>query len=169
MRIGTIVLTAVLGAGTTAVLAQTPAKPAAAKAPEAKKSAAKGPAGPKERLQCKVGPLEKQTRLVMETVRGKPVYLAYWSSNGPFHCSFESWPGDGRARWLDSSAGMVISLISGTLLIEREKDGYTVTAREVDRMAYCGTTGVISGVLTVPRKGDCTWTETSSEDASHLK
>ena len=52
---------------------------------------------PKERHQCKVGPYEKQTRLVMETVKDKPVYIAYWSSNGPFHCSFETWPGtDGR-------------------------------------------------------------------------
>lgn len=123
----------------------------------------------KDRLQCKVGPYEKQTRLVMETVKGKPVYLAYWSSNGPFHCSFESWPGDGRAQWLDSSAGMVISLISGTLLVEDDKTHYTITAREVDRMAYCGTTGVISGVLKVPKnKRDCTWEEKSSEEAAHL-
>src|SRR5262245_50267585 len=77
--------------------------------------------GPKHRYQCKVGPYEKQTRLVMETIRDKPVYLAYWSSNGPFHCSFESWPGDGRATWVDSSAGTVVNLISGTMLIQREK------------------------------------------------
>ncbi len=57
-----------------------------------KKKPAPARAVAKDRLQCKVGPLEKQTRLVMETVKGKPVYLAYWSSNGPFHCSFESWP-----------------------------------------------------------------------------
>jgi hypothetical protein len=107
---------------------------------------------------------------VMETVKGKPVYLAYWSSNGPFHCSFESWPGDGRARWLDSSSGMVISLISGTMLIEDDKSHYTITAREVDRMAYCGTEGVISGVLTVPKnKRDCTWVEKSSEEAARLE
>ena len=73
--------------------------------------------GPKQRYQCKVGPYEKQTRLVMETVRDKPVYLAYWSSNGPFHCSFESWPGDGRATWVDSSVGTVVNLISGNMLI----------------------------------------------------
>src|SRR5262245_44055406 len=77
--------------------------------------------GPKHRYQCKVGPYEKQTRLVMETIKDKPVYLAYWSSNGPFHCSFESWPGDGRATWVDSSAGTVLNLISGTMLIQREK------------------------------------------------
>ena len=126
--------------------------------------------GPKHRHQCKVGPYEKQTRLVMETVKDKPVYLAYWSSNGPFHCSFESWPGDGRATWTDSSAGTVINLIKGTMLIEREKGKFILHAREVDRMPYCGTFGVISGVLTVPTpKGDCHWQDTSSEEAGQLK
>ena len=137
------------------------------------KKAAKGkpvPTGPKLRYQCKVGPYEKQTRLVMETIKDKPVYLAYWSSNGPFHCSFESWPGDGRATWVDSSAGTVINLISGTMLIERERGKFILHAREVDRMPYCGTFGIISGVLTVPTpKGDCTWQETSSDDAGQLK
>jgi hypothetical protein len=126
-------------------------------------------AGPKLQHQCKVGPYEKQTRLVMETVKDKPVYIAYWSSNGPFHCSFETWPGDGRARWVDSSAGTVINLIKGTMLIERHGDKYYVHARDVDRMPYCGTFGVISGVLTVPvRKGDCDWRETDTEDAGKL-
>jgi len=120
--------------------------------------------GPKERHKCQVGPYEKQTRLVMETVKDKPVYLAYWSSNGPFHCSFETWPGDGRARWVESKAGTVINLISGTMLIERNGDRYFVHAREVDRMPYCGTFGSITGVLTVPLKqGPCDWKETPSE------
>ncbi len=125
--------------------------------------------GPKVRHQCKVGPYEKQTRLVMETVRDKPVYLAYWSSNGPFHCSFESWPGDGRARWIDSSAGMVINLIGGTMLIEKTKDRFLIHARDVERMPYCGTEGLINGVLTVPlRKGACNWKETDVEEAGRL-
>ena len=124
---------------------------------------------PKERHQCKVGPYEKQTRLVMETVKEKPVYIAYWSSNGPFHCSFETWPGDGRARWVDSSAGTVINLISGTMLIEKSGDRYFVHARDVDRMPYCGTFGLINGVLTVPaRKGDCDWHETEPEEGGKL-
>jgi len=138
-----------------------------------KKAPAKGKpvaTGPKHRYQCKVGPYEKQTRLVMETIRDKPVYLAYWSSNGPFHCSFESWPGDGRATWVDSSAGTVINLISGTMLIQREKSGFVLHAREVDRMPYCGTFGIISGILTVPTpKGECTWQETTSEEAGQLR
>lgn len=127
--------------------------------------------GPKQRHQCKVGPYEKQTRLVMETVKNKPVYIAYWSSDGPFHCSFETWPGDGRAKWIDSNAGTVINLISGTMLIERNGDKYYIHAREVDRMPYCGTFGLISGVLTVPtRKGaPCDWKETSVEEAGILK
>jgi hypothetical protein len=141
---------------------------------KSKASASKGGSkqvaqGPKERHQCKVGPYEKQTRLVMETVKNKPVYIAYWSSNGPFHCSFETWPGDGRAHWVDSKAGTVINLISGTMLIERTGDKYFVHAREVDRMPYCGTFGLISGVLTVPKKGQCDWQETSSEEAGMLK
>ncbi|MCC6531029.1 MAG: hypothetical protein IT531_00640 [Burkholderiales bacterium] len=124
----------------------------------------------KQRHQCKVGPYEKQTRLVMETVKDKPVYLAYWSSNGPFHCSFESWPGDGRATWVSSSAGTVINLISGTMLIEKNGDKYFVHAREVDRMPYCGTFGSINGVLTVPaRKGDCDWRDTDSDEAGRLQ
>ena len=122
----------------------------------------------KERYQCQVGPLEKQTRLVMETVKGKPVYLAYWSSNGPFQCSFESWPNDGRAKWVNSASGMLINLISGTMLIKREPNQYIVRAQEVDRMTYCGTDGVISGILTVPmRKGKCTWVETSASAAGN--
>lgn len=125
--------------------------------------------GPKQRHICKVGPYEKQTRLVMETIANKPVYLAYWSSNGPFHCSFESWPGDGRATWIDSSAGMVINLISGTMLIERNADKYLIHAREIDRQPYCGTFGTINGILTVPRKGDCDWRETTSEEAGQLR
>ena len=126
--------------------------------------------GPKHRYQCKVGPYEKQTRLVMETVKDKPVYLAYWSSNGPFHCSFESWPGDGRANWVESSAGTVVNLISGTMLIQRENGKFVLHAREVDRMPYCGTFGLISGILTVPTpKGECTWQETTSEEAGQLR
>lgn len=138
------------------------------KAAQAKKAAA--PTGPKIRHQCKVGPYEKQTRLVMETIRDKPVYLAYWSSDGSFHCSFESWPGDGRAKWLDSSAGTVISLISGTMLIEKSKDRFLIHARDVDRMPYCGTFGQINGVLTVPTKRGvtCDWKETEGEDAGKL-
>lgn len=146
---------------------------AIAQQPPQKKMMQKGKpvaTGPKVTHQCKVGPYEKQTRLVLQTIQGKPVYLAYWSSNGPFHCSFESWPGDGRATWVDSSAGTVINLISGTMLIERNGDKYFVHAREIDRMPYCGTFGVISGVLTVPvRKGDCDWRETSSEEAGQLR
>ena len=135
---------------------------------QAKKAAA--PTGPKIRHQCKVGPYEKQTRLVMETIRDKPVYLAYWSSNGPFHCSFESWPGDGRAKWLDSSAGTVINLISGTMLIEKSKDKFVIHAREVDRMPYCGTFGQINGVLTVPTKRGviCDWKELEGDEAGKL-
>jgi hypothetical protein len=141
--------------------------PKGKQAAKAKRAVAQGP---KVRHQCKVGPYEKQTRLVMETVKDKPIYIAYWSSNGPFHCSFETWPEDGRAHWVDSSAGTVINLISGTMLIERNGDKYFVHAREVDRMPYCGTEGLISGVLTVPlKKGQCDWKETSSEEAGVLK
>ena len=36
-------------------------------------------------------------------------------------------------------------------------------------MPYCGTFGVISGVLTVPKdKKDCTWEEKTSEEAGRL-
>ena len=126
---------------------------------------------PKQRHQCKVGPYEKQTRLVMETVKNKPVYLAYWSSSGPFHCSFETWPGDGRAQWVDSKAGTVINLIKGTMLIERDGDKYYVRANEVDRMPYCGTFGLITGVLTVPTKKGrpCDWQDMSADDGNVLK
>jgi hypothetical protein len=121
----------------------------------------------KQRHQCKVGPYEKQTRLVMETVRDKPVYIAYWSSNGPFHCSFETWPGDGRARWTNSKGGTVINLISGSMLIEKNGDRYFVHARDVARMPYCGTFCSINGVLTVPaRKGDCNWKETEPPESA---
>jgi hypothetical protein len=132
-----------------------------------KKAPAKQAANaPKLTHQCKVGPYEKQTRLVMQTVKEKPVYIAYWSSNGPFHCSFETWPGDGRAHWTDSKAGTVINMISGSVLIEKNGDKYFVHARDVARMPYCGTFGSINGVLTVPaRKGDCNWKETELEDA----
>ena len=123
---------------------------------------------PKQRHQCKVGPYEKQTRLVMETVQDKPVYIAWWSSNGPFHCSFETWPQDGRAQWVDSKAGTVINLISGTMLIERNADKFYVHAREVDRMAYCGTFGYINGVLTVPKRGECAWQEVAMENSGKL-
>ncbi len=133
------------------------------KAP-AKKAAANAP---KLTHQCKVGPYEKQTRLVMQTVKEKPVYIAYWSSNGPFHCSFETWPGDGRARWTDAKASTVIDMISGSLLIEKNGDKYFVHARDIARMPYCGTFGAINGVLTVPiRKGDCNWQETEPEDTT---
>jgi len=140
---------------------------AAEPAPAAK---GKPPTGPKQLLQCKIGPYEKQIRFAMETVRGKPVYMAYWSSNGPYRCSFESAPGDGKSRWLDSSVGIVISLLSGTLLIEDDKTHFTITAREVDRMTYCGTYGKINGVLTVPKdKNECTWEEKTSEEAGKLE
>ncbi|MPZ47186.1 MAG: hypothetical protein GEV05_28260 [Betaproteobacteria bacterium] len=127
--------------------------------------------GPKQRHQCKVGPYEKQTRLVMETVKNKPVYIAYWSSSGPFHCSFESWPGDGRAQWVDSKAGTVINLIKGTMRIERNGDKYYIHANEVDRMPYCGTFGLITGVMTVPTKKGrpCDWQDMSEDDGNVLK
>lgn len=156
-----------------AAFALTVAMPPAMAQQQVQHKAQKGkpaPTGPKIRHQCKVGPYEKQTRLVMETVRDKPVYVAYWSSNGPFHCSFESWPGDGRAKWMDSSAGTVINLISGTMLIEKTGAAFLVHARDVDRMPYCGTFGLINGVLTVPtKKGtDCNWKETEPEEAGRL-
>jgi len=154
----------------TAVLAValTPAIAQQQKKAEPKVKAA--PTGPKVRHQCKVGPYEKQTRLVMETIRDKPVYIAYWSSNGPFHCSFESWPGDGRAKWMDSSAGTVINLIGGTMLVEKTGTSFLVHARDVERMPYCGTFGLINGILTVPvKKGaECNWKETESQDAGKL-
>lgn len=157
-----------LFAAAAAALAFTPALAQQKKA-EPKRSKA-APTGPKIRHQCKVGPYEKQTRLVMETVRDKPVYLAYWSSRGPFHCSFESWPGDGRAKWMDSSAGMVINLISGTMLIEKTGDKFLVHARDVDRMPYCGTFGLINGLLTVPTKkgSECDWKEIEPEEGGRL-
>jgi hypothetical protein len=123
--------------------------------------------GPTLRHKCQVGPYEKQTRLVMETVKDKPVYIAYWSSNGPFHCSFETWPGDGRAKWVDEAKRTVINLISGSMHIERNGDKYFIHARDVDRMPYCGTFGLITGTLTVPKKGPCDWKEMpSSSDAA---
>jgi hypothetical protein len=82
-------------------------KPAATKKPVVKKL-----------FQCKIGPYEKQTRFAIETANGKPAYIAYWSSNGPYRCSFESSPNDGKTRWLDSSVGIVVSMLEGTLLIE---------------------------------------------------
>ena len=126
---------------------------------------------PKQRHKCTVGPYEKQTRLVMETVKNKPVYIAYWSSSGPFHCSFETWPGDGRAQWVDSKAGTVINLIKGTMRIERNGDKYYIHANEVDRMPYCGTFGLITGVLTVPTKKGrpCDWNDMSEDDGNVLK
>ena len=145
------------------------APPLMAQQKKAKVQSKQAANAPKLRHQCKVGPYEKQTRLVMETVKDKPVYLAYWSSNGPFHCSFETWPGDGRAHWTDSSAGTVINLISGTMLIEKTGDKYFLHARDVARMPYCGTFGSINGILTVPaRKGECDWKETEPEDAGKL-
>ena len=141
----------------------------AAKAPKSK--ARPVVQGPKQRHQCKVGPYEKQTRVVMETVKNKPVYIAYWSSSGPFHCSFETWPGDGRAHWVDSKAGTVINLIKGTMRIERNGDKYYIHADEVDRMPYCGTFGLITGVLTVPTKKGrpCDWNDMSADDGNVLK
>jgi hypothetical protein len=122
---------------------------------------------PKQRYQCKVGPYEKQTRLVLVTVRSKPVYVAYWSSDGPFHCSFETWRGAGRAHWFVSMEGTVNNLISGSMPIERNGDKYLIHARDVDRMPYCGTFGLISGVLTVPlKKGICDWKELPSGSAA---
>ena len=142
---------------------------AAGAAEPAKKATTRAKPVVKELLQCRVGPYEKQTRFALETANGKPVYIAYWSSNGPYHCSFESSPSDGRTKWLDSSVGIVVSMLKGTLLIEDEKTHFRVTAREVDRMPYCGTYGVISGVLTVPKnKKECTWQEMTSEEAAKL-
>jgi len=135
----------------------------------AKKAAPRQKPVVKQLLQCKIGPYEKQTRFALETANGKPVYIAYWSSNGPYRCSFESAPHDGRTTWLDSSVGIVVSMLKGTLLIEDEKTHFCITAREVDRMPYCGTFGIISGVLTVPKdKKDCTWEEKTSEEAGHI-
>lgn len=161
MRMRIIALAAALLA-LPAAGAQTDAKPAPKPKPKALPVA-------KKLLQCKIGPYEKQTRFAMETANGKPVYLAYWSSNGPYRCSFEAAPGDGKTRWMDSSLGIVITLLSGTLIVEDDKTHFTITARDVDRMPYCGTFGVISGVLTVPKdKQECKWEEKSSEEAGHL-
>ena len=103
-------------------------------------------------------------------MKNKPVYIAYWSSSGPFHCSFETWPGDGRAHWVDSKAGTVINLIKGTMRIERNGDKYYIHADEVDRMPYCGTFGLITGVLTVPTKKGrpCDWNDMSADDGNVL-
>jgi hypothetical protein len=158
------------GADAPAKAATKPAAKPAARAPTtAKVTPQPQQLKPDHRMQCKVGPYEKQTRFVMETAKGKPVYIAYWSSNGPFRCSFESRPQDGYATWMDASAGTVVKLIKGTVLIENQGNTYYVTARDVDRMTYCGTDGLINGVLTVPRNGgECTWKETTSAEAGQL-
>lgn len=139
--------------------AEPPAKPTSIKTPPAKKAPpVPRPLKPDHRMQCTVGEYAKQVRFVMQTNKGKPIYVAWWSSNGPFHCSFESRREDGR--WADSAAGTTIALRNGSLLIERQGDFYNVRVLEVDRMTHCGTEGAINGTLVVPRiRGVCTWTE----------
>ena len=165
-------------AGGTALLttqaypAEPPEKAATAATAPAKKSArtAREPAAPRPlkpdfRMQCTVGDYAKQIRFVMQTNKGKPIYVAWWSSSGPFHCSFESRREDGR--WADSVAGTTIALRNGSLLIERKGDFYNVKMLDVDRMTHCGTEGVINGTLVVPRKrGECTWTEPAPAEAA---
>lgn len=155
------------GADAPAKAAAKPAAKPAARAPTtAKVTPPPQQLKPDHRMQCKVGPYEKQTRFVMETAKGKPVYIAYWSSDGPYRCSFESRPQDGYATWMEASVGTVVKLIKGTVLIENQGNNYYITARDVDRMTYCGTDGLINGVLTVPRKGgDCSWKETAATSA----
>ena len=57
--------------------------------------------GPKQPLPMQSRPLRKaDLGSSWRRSRMKPVYLAYWSSNGAVHCSFESWPGR-RPRGVD--------------------------------------------------------------------
>src|ERR1043166_7143121 len=122
-------------------------------------------------LQCRIGASERlQTRLAMQITKNKPVYVAFWNSNGPYRCSFEARrSGDGFTRWSETNVGTLVTLIKGTVLIRHVGKDFEVTMRDVDRMTYCGQFGKLSGTFTVPaNKSECTWQEITSEEAGDL-
>jgi hypothetical protein len=116
-----------------------------------------------ERLMCTFGPYERQVRFAMELVKGQPSYIAFWNSSGAFRCSFDAKRDDAMSRWADYGNHTLITLLrgKGSALIEKEHSGYLVRVQELDRMPFCGTTGEITGILTLTRqkggKAECHW------------
>lgn len=109
------------------------------------------PAGRLEKLACFTGSEDRHARIGVEVVNQRVAYFAYYSKWKPRTCSIEARRGGPYGRWTDNGSTSTVTLADhkGTLIIERQGNGYRFGFRNVDRMRYCGMEGKINGSLTV--------------------
>lgn len=109
------------------------------------------PANRLTKLACFTGDEDRHARIGVELVNERVDYFAYYSKWKPRTCSIEARRGGPYGRWTDNGSTSTVTLADhkGTLIIERQGNGYRFGFRNVDRMRYCGMEGKINGSLTV--------------------
>jgi hypothetical protein len=109
-----------------------------------------------EQLTCRTGPNDKQARLVVAVVKGRPMEFAYYSRLGTNVCSIHGRRGDFYTKWEDQDGKAMVKLRAGNAELEYRPGYAKLTFLEVDRMPYCGSVGELNGVVEVAsKKSDC--------------
>src|SRR4051812_33498186 len=80
-------------------------------APSTAVKSAKAPA--MEQLSCRSGPNDRQTRLVVQAVQGRPMEFAYYSRLGTRVCSIAGRRGDFYSKWEDQGSKSLVKLLNG--------------------------------------------------------
>ncbi len=112
--------------------------------------AARAPA--KEQFTCRSGPNDKQARLTVVVVKGRPMEFAYYSRLGTRVCSIAGWRGDPYNKWDDVSGQAHVKLLEGAAEFDYQPGHLKVTFSEVPRMRYCGMDGELNGAVEVSLK-----------------
>lgn len=114
---------------------------------------AKAPRAPaKEQLTCRTGPNDKQARLTVQMVKGRPMEFAYYSRLGTQVCSIHGRRGDAYTKWEDASDTSTVKLIEGIAMLEYKPGYLKLRFGDVGRMIYCGMEGELNGVVEVTKK-----------------
>ena len=105
-----------------------------------------------EKLACRTGPNDKQARLIVEVVKGRPVEFAYYSRLGTRVCSVYGRRGDAYTKWEDESGKALVKLIEGHAVLEYHPGFLRLKFEDVGRMTYCGMDGELNGTVEVTKK-----------------
>jgi len=123
-----------------------------AHAAEPAKAARAVKAPPMEQLTCRTGPNDKQARLVVQVVKGRPMEFAYYSRLGTSVCSIHGRRGDFYTKWEDREGGANVKLLEGNAELDYRPGYVKLKFLEVGRMQYCGMEGELNGVVEVASK-----------------
>lgn len=118
--------------------------------------AAKAPKAPRtpamEKLMCSTGPNDRQARLSVLMVKGRPMEFAYYTRLGTSVCSIHGRRGDAYTKWQDDGDRILVKLLEGTAMLEFRPGYLKIKFDDVDRMRYCGMIGELNGSIEVASK-----------------